>query len=95
MNSSSDATIQAEFNSLQRLYAANPDAVPRPHKWGRIQDENYMPKSQESREKERERKNQGRHVGILVGGGPQQTIATYFIVCDFVHCSPHLPSPSD
>lgn len=34
-------------------------------------------------------------MGIWVGGGPQRTIATYFIVCDFVHCSPDLPSPAD
>ncbi|KAF4772462.1 hypothetical protein HAV15_009097 [Penicillium sp. str.  len=32
--SSSDMAIQAEFNSLQMLYTANPEAVPRPHKWG-------------------------------------------------------------
>ncbi len=34
-------------------------------------------------------------MNIWVGRGTQQIIATYFIVSDFVHFSPYLPSPAD
>ena len=46
-------------------------------------------KSQESRVKSQERR-EGREKGI----GKEQINIAYFIVCDFVHCSPNLPSPA-
>ncbi|KAJ5989704.1 hypothetical protein N7481_004914 [Penicillium waksmanii] len=51
MEASSDAAIGAVFDSLQRLHAANPEVVPKPHKWGKFSDENNGAKSQESRVK--------------------------------------------
>lgn len=82
---------------MRSLHDTNPDVVPRPHAWGKL-DENNMAKTQDSRLKTQERENQQRErmaAGRNSYMGEQQAADTYFILYDFVHSSgDDLPDPA-